>query len=106
MTTPNGVSRYKPGALVELTATIIGTDGLTPVTPSWFAFLVKTPDGSVATFAMGAAGASVINTGAGAFFKTITASAVGSWFYRAEATGLVQDAQEWAFLVDPSQFVL
>lgn len=105
MTTPNGVSRYKPGALVELTATIIGTDGITPAQPSWFAFLVKTPNGSVATFAFGAAGASVVSPGAGAFFKTITADQVGSWLYRAEATGLVQDAQEWAFLVDAS-FVL
>lgn len=102
MTTPNGVSRYKPGALVELTATILGTDGVTPAQPSWFAFLVKTPDGSVATFVFGAAGASVISPGAGAFFKTVTASAVGSWFYRAEATGLVQDAQEWSFIVDDS----
>ncbi len=103
MTTPNRVRRYDLGDLVTLTATIIGTDGITPVTPSWFAFLVRDASGNISTYQMGAAGASVVNPGAGAFLKTITVNIAGSWFYRSVATGLAQSAEEWSFLVDENQ---
>lgn len=106
MTTPNNVNVYDIGDMIQLRATVIGTDGATPAQPSWFTFLVKPPNGSVATYALGASGASVVNPGAGAFFKDVSIDQAGSWYYRSIATGAVQAAEEWAFLVAPSIFTL
>lgn len=105
MTRPNGVSEYDIGDLVQIRATVIGTDGITPAQPSTFMFLVKNGAGSVATYALSDASASVGNPGAGAFFKDVNIDGAGSWFYRSMATGLTQSAEEWSFLVRPS-FVL
>lgn len=107
---PALIAVYDVGDMVTLTATVLGTDGVTPVTPSYFAFLVKNPAGSVATYVFGAAAASVLNPGAGAFSKDVSVDAatwaVGSWFYRSVATGKVQAADDWSFLVAPNQFLL
>lgn len=107
---PPLVSVYDAGDMVTLTATVLGTDGVTPITPSYFAFLVGNPQGSVATYVFGAAAASILNPGAGAFSKDVSVDfatwAIGSWFYRSIATGKVQAADEWSFLVGPSRFLL
>jgi hypothetical protein len=106
---PAQIAVYDAGDMVTLTATILGTDGVTPVQPSYFAFLVRNPAGSAATYVFGAAGASVISPGNGAFSKDVTVDfatwAVGSWWYRAVATGKVQAADEWSFLVAASFFL-
>lgn len=105
---PAQIDSYELGAMVTLTATVLGTDGLTPVSPSYFAFLVLNPAGVYATYVFGAAGASVLNPGTGAFSKDVSVdrspSAVGSWFYTSIATGKVQAVEEWGFLVEPSKF--
>lgn len=107
---PAQIADYDLGDMVTLTATVLGTDGVTPVQPSYFAFLVENPQGSVATYVFGAAGASILNPGNGAFSKDIsidpTVGYVGSWFYRSVATGRVQAADEWSFLVQASRFIL
>lgn len=104
------VAVYDLGDMVTITATVVGSDGVTPITPSYFAFLVENPQGSVATYVFGAAGASVLNPAAGAFSKDVSVDAtvgyVGSWFYRSVATGKVQAVSEWSFLVRPSRFIL
>ena len=105
MTTPQSVTRYDLLDLAQLRATFLSTDALTPADPSTMMFLVKNPNGSVATYAFGAAGASVVRTATGAYFKDLTVDVVGSWFYRSYGTGGVQASEEWSFLCAPS-FVL
>jgi hypothetical protein len=100
VTTPNSVRRYQLGDLVTLTATIIGSDGITPAAPSVFMFLVRDASQNVSTYQFGQPGASVGNPGAGAFFKDVTVNVAGSWYYRSIATGGAQSVEEWAFLVD------
>lgn len=106
---PAAVGVYDLGDMVTLTATVLGTDGVTPVQPSYFAFLVRNPCGSVATYVFGAAGASILNPSTGAFSKDVSIDATvgyaGSWYYRSVATGKVQAADDWSFLVAPSVFV-
>ena len=101
---PAAVAAYDLNDLVRLSATVIGTDGQVAVA-SLGTFLVKAPNGSVATYSSSDANASVRNTGSGGFEKLVIASMVGSWFYRFQATGLVVTADEWSFLCSPS-FVL
>lgn len=107
---PPLIAVYDPGDMVTLTATVLGTDGVTPISPSYFAFLVQNAAGGFATYIFGAAAASVLNPGAGAYSKDVSidrvASSVGSWFYTSIATGKVQTVDEWSFLVAPSKFVL
>lgn len=105
MTVPSSVNRHDIGDLITLRATVVGTDLVTPVQPSWFAFLTKDGNGSVATYVFGQAGASVANPTAGCFSRDITADGAGVWWYRAVATGLAQAAEEWTFVVDPSRVV-
>lgn len=105
MTTPNTAARYDLLDLVQMRATFLSTDAVTPADPSTMMFLVKSPLGSVATYAFGAAGASVTRAGVGAYFKDITVDSVGSWHYRAHGTGGVQANEEWTLVVDRS-FIL
>lgn len=95
MSVPTGVSPYDFGDLVTLTATVIGSAG--PEQPSWFAFFVRNPVGSVATIPM----ASCRVASQGAFAADVTVDVEGEWQYRAVATGLVQAAERWAFIVEP-----
>lgn len=109
MTTPNSVSRYDIGDLIVLPATFVGTDGVTPADPSTIDFLVKNAAGSVATYRFGAAGASIVRTGVGAYFKEIIvepSGLTGSWAYRAMGTGGIIAAEEWLFIIDRSTFFL
>lgn len=102
MTTPNTVSAYDLGDMLRLVATFVTTDGVTTADPSMVNFLVKNPAGSVATYRYLQGSASVARSATGVYFKDVSLDMVGSWYYRAEATGLLQAAEEWAFLVDPS----
>lgn len=102
MTIPPAVGRYDIGDLITLAATVVASDLITPANPSYFAFTVKSPAGTVATYVFGAAGASIRNPGNGAYAKDITADIDGIWYYRALATGLVQATEEWTFIVDRS----
>lgn len=105
MSAPSSVNRHDIGDLVTLRATVVGTDLQTPVQPSYFAFTWRNPAGTVATYVFGVGGASVANPTAGCFFRDITVDVDGAWYYRAVATGLVQAAEEWSFLVDPSRVI-
>jgi hypothetical protein len=101
---PAAIQPYDLNDLVRLTATVIGTNGQVAVA-SLGIFLVKAPNGSVATYSSGDGNASVFNTGSGGFERLVMASMAGSWFYRFQATGLVITADEWSFMVAPS-FIL
>lgn len=108
MTVPNFVGKYDLGDTIKLRATVLGTDGAVAM-PSAFLFLVKNPLGSVASYTWQAAGASILTPGTGAFFKDITilptTSEVGTWYYRALATGLISTAEEFTFLVQTSNII-
>ena len=105
MTIPNFVGKYDLGDTLQLRATVLGTAG-TPAQPSAFVLLVRNPLGSVASYTWQAGGASIVSPGTGAFFKDITilptTSEVGTWYYRALATGLISTAEEFTFLVQSS----
>lgn len=104
MSTPKRAINYDVGDLITLVATVTGTTG-TPAQPSAFLFLTKNPLGTVASYQFGVVGASVANPTAGCFYKDVTGDVAGQWYYRAVATGLVQAAEEWSFLVDASQVI-
>lgn len=105
MTTPRFVSQLDLGDMRRLVATIIGTDGVSGVTPSMFMFFVKNPLGSVATSVYGVAGASILPLASNVFVKDISCDYAGTWYYRSVATGLGQDAEEWSFFVASSHIL-
>ena len=106
MTAPGAVSRYDLNDLTRLVATFCSTDGITTADPSTITLYVKDPAGSVASYVYGAAGASVVKVGVGAYARDLSlGSWVGSWFYRWEGTGGVQAAEEHLLLVAPT-FIL
>lgn len=103
---PAHVEMYWPGDMVTLRATFCGTDLVTPADPSVVYFEVKDPWGGLASFTYGAAAASVIRSGVGAYQHDYqiprVASAAGLWPYAGVGTGLVQAAIEWSFQVASS----
>ena len=103
---PPLVAVYDYGDLVSAVASFVGTDGLTPANPSAVIFLLKSPNGSVASYQYGVAGASILLVGTAAYQRDFTADQIGSWFYRYVGTGNVQAADEWQLVVAKSQFVL
>lgn len=105
MTTPLQISRYDVLDLVRVTATFVGTDGVTAADPSTVMVYVKDPAGTVATYSFGQAGASITRAGVGAYYKDITVTTSGTWFYRVYATGGVQASEEYGFEVNRS-FIL
>ena len=105
MTTPRAVTPYDLYDLAYLPATFTSTDGITVADPSTILCFTKNPLGTVATYQYGAAAASIVRLGVGAYFKEFTVDVVGSWFYRWHGTGGVQDADEWCFVVAPT-FIL
>jgi hypothetical protein len=100
--------RYDIGDLLRLRATYVSTDLVTPADPSTVTFLIMSGAGTIASyqFTGGAGGGSITRSGAGAYFKDITADVYGNWTYRAIGTGGVQAAEEWQFSVDQSKFSL
>jgi hypothetical protein len=104
---PDSVSRYNPGAMARLVATIVSTDGVTPADASVIDIFVKDSQGTVTTYRF--PGGSVIRVGTGAYAHDhqipYSANAVGSWFYGYLATGGAQAAEEWSFIVERS-FIL
>lgn len=105
MTVPESVTKYDVGDLVVLTATFLASDLATPADPGSVYCLVAAPNGSVATYLYGEAGASVTKVATGAYRKDVAASMVGEWFYRWQATGAGQAAEEHRFIVERT-FVL
>jgi hypothetical protein len=95
------VSRYTKGQVVEVVATFYADD--TPTDPSTVVFKVKRPNGTVNTYTYGV-GTDVTRVEAGVFSLDITCDQSGEFWYRAEGTGMVKDAFENYFVVDPSRF--
>ena len=101
MTTPNYVNRYRLGDLVHAVCTFVTTDGITPADPSMVMILLRDPAGNVSTTLYPVPGG-ISRAGVGAYTYDFTVNSVGSGFYRWVATGIVQAAEEWTFLVDRS----
>jgi len=102
---PPQMSVYDIGDLARGVASFVGTDGVTPGIPSMVSFLLKNPLGSVSTYVLGQAGASILQVGSAAYARDFTITMAGSWFYRWEGTGMVQAADEWSLLADRSFFL-
>jgi hypothetical protein len=97
MTLPATYSAYTLGQLVRCQATFVSTDGVTPADPSTVMLFVRNGLGSVASYLYGAAGASIIRNGAGAYVRDVTVDTDGEWAYHFRGTGGVQAAEEWGF---------
>ena len=102
MSTPDRFNRYDLQDLVRLSATFLSLASA-PADPSTVMFLVRSPLGSVATYAFGTA--SVTRAGVGAYYVEVIPSVAGTWFYRAHGTGGVLENEEWGFIADQS-FIL
>lgn len=104
MTHPQAVSRYDAGDLMTMVATFVSTDGVTPADPSSILLFVKNSQGSIATYQYGAAGASIVRAGVGAYKRDhsipYSADSYGSWHYIYLGTGGVQAVEGWSFLVE------
>jgi hypothetical protein len=108
---PPQVDTYRVGDIVTMRATFVSTDHVTLADPSLVFFSVVDGWGHLAgSYTYGQAGASVIRTATGCYFKDFSiphvATAPGQWQYRAEGTGYVQAADEWAFRVEKTVFML
>ena len=104
MTRPDAVSAYNVGDLVRCVATITASGGVL-TNPSSLVMTLVSPSG-IASYVLGQAGASIANPGAGMFYKDITAGYIGTfpeagkWLYAFQASGIVQAAEEWEFIVE------
>lgn len=105
MTHQTFVGQYDLNDMARFTATFVGTDGITVVSPSQVFLLVKNPLGTVATYLSGAAGASISILGAGAYARDMSLEIAGDWFYRWQATGVGQSAEEWRITVRTSSIL-
>jgi hypothetical protein len=101
---PAQIEQYDIGDFVHTVASFVGTDGVTPATPSTVMFLLMNPSGIVATYQFGVAGASILQVGSAAYARDFTLTQAGSWFYRWEGTGMVQAADEWSVIAARSRF--
>jgi hypothetical protein len=93
--------RYAKGQVVEVVATF-SVDG-SPTDPSTITFKVRRPNGIINTYVYGV-GLEVTRVEAGVYSLDITCDQSGEFWYRAEGTGMVKDAFENYFIVDPSRF--
>jgi hypothetical protein len=107
---PARISEYDIHDLVQARVTFVGTDGQTPADASTISLLIRDASGGVSSYQYvgGVGGGSIGRATVGVYFKDVPVApaAVGSWFYRWEATGGLIAADEWSFLVAPSIFAL
>lgn len=103
MSRPDTVNSYNVGDLIRLHASVAASGGQM-TTPSQMTLYLVSPSGGATYTYTG--GGSIALAGAGAFYKDITAGYIGTipisglWRYAWQATGLVQAAEEWEFIVE------
>lgn len=103
-THPDIVQRYKTLQVVRLIGSVAASGGVM-TQPSSYVFHVRDPLGSVASYVFGQAGASVVNSATGVFYKDYIPTIAGTYGYDGHASGLVSAREEWLFIVDPSNVI-
>lgn len=94
------VNVYDVGDSVRVSATF--TVSAVNTDPSTITLKVKDPEGSITTYTY--AGGTVTKQATGIFYKDVTVSNDGIWYYRFEGTGTVIAAVEGQFRVRRSEF--
>lgn len=95
---------YDIGDLVRCRAAFSDPDlASQPVDPSSVVFKFKTPAGVVTSYTYGVGG-QVVREATGQYRVDVSVGAAGSWYYRFEATGTYQAAQEASFTVTQGAF--
>ena len=100
------VNRYDVKDLVRMTALFKNAAG-TLIDPSGtITFKYQDPSGNESPFTCvgGTSGASIVRDSAGTYHLDIDADEAGTWYYRAESTGVGQAADEQIFIVDATVF--
>lgn len=95
------MSRFTKGQVVTVTATFYVGDE--PTDPTTVIFKVKRPNGTIDTHTYGV-GSDVTRVSEGVFTLDIDCDQSGEFWYRAEGTGMVEDAFENYFVVNTSRF--
>ena len=94
------VNTYDKGDLVRVKATFTVSSVVTD--PTTVTLKVKDPDGTITTYTY--AGGTVTKTSTGLYYKDVSVSNDGVWYYRFEGTGACQSAAEAQFKVRKSEF--
>jgi hypothetical protein len=94
------VNTYDKGDSVRLKCTFtvnsVNTD------PTTITLRVKDSDGTIAVYTY--AGGTITKSAVGIYYKDVTVSNDGIWYWRYEGTGTVIAAGESSFIVRPSEF--
>ncbi len=91
---------YDIGDVARVTCTF--TVGIVNTDPTTVTLEVKTPTNVVTSYTW--AGGTVTRSAAGIFYKDISLTMSGEWFYRFEGAGAVESASEGSLMVTDSEF--
>ena len=91
---------YDKGDLVRVTVTF-SVGGVT-TDPTTITLKVKNPAGTVATYTY--ALAQIVKSATGIYYKDISVTTSGAWYYNFAGTGTVEAADENGFAVKASEF--
>ena len=94
------VNTYDKGDAVRLKGTFTVSSVLTD--PTTVTLKVKDSDGTISTYTY--SGGTVTKLSTGVYYKDVTVSNDGIWYYRFESTGAVAAAGEGSFEVRRSEF--
>lgn len=94
------VNTYDKGDAVRLKASF--TVASVFINPTTITLRVKDSDGTISVYTYGAGQITMLSTGT--FYKDVTVSNDGIWYYRYEGTGAVTAAGEGSFEVRRSEF--
>jgi hypothetical protein len=95
------MATYDIGDVVRVTCTFTNGAGAN-TDPTTVTLKVKTP--ALVTTSYTWAGGTVTRSAAGIFYKDISLTMSGEWFYRFEGTGAVESADESNLIVVSSEF--
>jgi len=94
------VNTYDKGGAVRLKGTFTVSSVLTD--PTTVTLKVKDSDGTISTYTY--SGGTVTKLSTGIYYKDVTVSNDGIWYYKFESTGTVTAAKEGSFEVRRSEF--
>lgn len=97
------MNAYKVGASVRCSAVFTNDLGAA-VDPSTVTFRLRTPAGTVTSYAYGT-DAQLVKDATGNYHVDLSASQAGRWTYRFEGTGAAPSADEAQFAVESSRIL-
>jgi hypothetical protein len=97
------MNTYDVGDLVRCSGAFTNASGVAQ-DPSVVRFQVRTPGGAITSYTYGTDAALVREDSTGNYHVDVSASEVGTWYYRWYSTGTGQAAGEEGFIVGESEF--